>query len=131
MFGGSFKFGCFLGGIYDLFTFVLTIYMFTQHWGFGLFCLFMFLFSDMFIIRQLLFELDEPPQEKKPEKVKISKYENLVGKTAIVISDLKPHGTIKVDSERIPAKSTLGFISKETEVKIVKTELNEVVVTKI
>lgn len=131
VFGGNFKFGCFFGGLYDIFTFALTIYMFTQHWAFGLSALFIFIFSDMFIIRELLFEIDEAPQAKKTEKVKISKYENLIGKTAVVISDLKPHGLIKVDGERIPAKSQLELIPKDTEVKIAKAELTEVIVKKL
>ncbi len=131
MFGGNYKFGCVLGLLYDILTFAMTVYLFFQHWSLGTIALIVFLFFDCGIMRELFFELDEPPQQKKPEKVKVSKYETLVGKTGTVISDLKPHGAIKVNGERIPAKSQLELIPKDTEVKIIKAKLTEVIVKEV
>ncbi len=55
---------------------------------------------------------------------------SLVGKTAEVINDLKPYGTVLVDGKKLSATSFSEFITKGASVVIVKVEGSNIFVRK-
>lgn len=48
--------------------------------------------------------------------------EDLIGMQGVAITDLRPAGTVRVGSERLDVVSDVGFISKGTTVRIIRTE---------
>ncbi len=48
--------------------------------------------------------------------------EDLVGHQGVAITDLRPAGTIRVGTERLDVVSDVGFVSKGTPVRIIRTE---------
>lgn len=52
----------------------------------------------------------------------------LVGKSAVTMTPLRPAGTIRIDNERIDAVSDGSFIGKDKHVKIIKVEGSRIVV---
>lgn len=60
----------------------------------------------------------EPKPSEKPESPNPELTE-MIGKTAKAYTDLKPEGMILLSDARIRAKSRLGFVSRDTEVRIV------------
>jgi membrane-bound ClpP family serine protease len=53
---------------------------------------------------------------------------SLVGRTAVVLTALRPAGTVQLDGRRIDAVSNGMFIDKDAEVRIVEVHGNRVVV---
>ncbi|RFU71683.1 nodulation protein NfeD [Peribacillus saganii] len=52
----------------------------------------------------------------------------LIGKTGLAATDLRPSGTVIIDDERIDVVTEGSFISKGTTVKVIKTEGSRIVV---
>lgn len=57
-------------------------------------------------------------------------YKELIGKTGVSETPLRPVGSIIVDEQRFSAVTYGDYIEKDTEVKIVETEGNRIVVRK-
>lgn len=60
-----------------------------------------------------------------------SSMNNLVGKTGIAHTVLRPSGKVIVEGEIYDAKSVIGYIEKDTEVKIVRFESGQIYVLKV
>lgn len=52
----------------------------------------------------------------------------LIGKVGVLVTDLRPSGTLLLDGERIDVVSEGNFIMKGTHVKVIKTEGSRIVV---
>lgn len=60
----------------------------------------------------------EPKPSEKPESPN-PELKEMIGKTAIAYTDLKPEGMILLGDDRIRAKSRLGFVARDTEIRVV------------
>ena len=56
---------------------------------------------------------------------------SLVGKTAVVANELKPMGRIEIDGEYYYARSQAGWVNAGEQVKIIRVDVNNLVVQKI
>lgn len=56
---------------------------------------------------------------------------DLIGKTAVTLTALRPSGTVAIDEERYDAVSEGGYIDRGKEVRIVKTEGSWIVVREL
>lgn len=61
----------------------------------------------------------------------VKDYSSLLGKTGLAISPLRPAGTVIIDDQRYDVVSDGGFIAANTEIKVMFTEGNRIVVTKV
>jgi membrane-bound ClpP family serine protease len=55
---------------------------------------------------------------------------SLIGKTGMVLSDLKPGGYIQVEGKQHQALSESGYLAKGTEVKVIRGEGESLIVRK-
>ena len=53
---------------------------------------------------------------------------DLIGKVGILVTDLRPSGTLLLEGERIDVVSEGSFVTKGTQVKVIKTEGSRIVV---
>lgn len=53
---------------------------------------------------------------------------DLVGKVGVLVTDLRPSGTLSLEGERIDVVSEGSFVTKGTHVKVIKTEGSRIVV---
>lgn len=60
-----------------------------------------------------------------------TKIDELVGKEGIVLTTLRPAGTIEIDGKRYDALSLGEFIEKGTKIKVIKVEGGKIIVEKI
>ncbi|NMB38040.1 MAG: nodulation protein NfeD [Firmicutes bacterium] len=61
----------------------------------------------------------------------VKDYSSLLGKTGVAISPLRPAGTVIIDNQRYDVVSDGGFIAADTEIKVVFTEGNRIIVTEV
>ena len=59
------------------------------------------------------------------------KHKNLVGKTGIAHTILRPSGMIEIDGEIYDAMSNYGFIEKGSKIKVVSYETGQLHVERI
>lgn len=60
-----------------------------------------------------------------------SQLEELIGKEGIVLTTLRPSGTIEIDGKRYDAISLGEFIEKDSKVKVIKIEGGKIIVEKL
>src|SRR5690625_30351 len=58
-------------------------------------------------------------------------YEQLVGKTGITITDLRPVGTIRIENDEYSGVSNAQWIEKGTEIKVVEVDGTKILVNKV
>ena len=58
-------------------------------------------------------------------------YSDLVGKTGVTLSVLRPAGIVKIGDQRYDVVSDGDFIANNTMVKVVHVEGNRIVVTEV
>jgi membrane-bound serine protease (ClpP class) len=57
--------------------------------------------------------------------------QDMVGRKGIAYTTLRPSGRIKIDEEIFDAKAEIGYIDKNTEVKVIRTEAGQLYVVKL
>lgn len=85
-----------------------------------------------FLTRSKIFQKIVPVKiQKKDEGYSVSKgFENLIGKSGIAETDLRPSGKIEIDGAQYHARSRGDFISSGTDVTVNSVEENELIVQK-
>jgi membrane-bound serine protease (ClpP class) len=71
--------------------------------------------------------------EMKKEQGYISSHSKieLVGKSGLTVTPLRPSGTVLIDGERVDAVTEGGFIPSQKEIVVVKVEGNRIVVREV
>ncbi len=70
-------------------------------------------------------------QDKEEGYISMSYKDKYIDKEGIVVSYLRPSGTVEIDNERVDAVSESEFIEKGAKIKVVKVEGMKVIVKRI
>lgn len=70
-------------------------------------------------------------QNKEEGYVSMSYRDKYIDKEGIVVSYLRPSGTVEIDNERVDAVSESEFIEKGTKIKVIKVEGMKVIVKRL
>jgi len=93
-----------------------------------LFIILLFLFPKIPIWKKL--GLNEKLETEKGY-TSYTKIDELIGKEGVVITTLRPAGTIEIEGKRYDALSLGEFIEKDEKIKVIKVEGGKIIVEKI
>jgi len=133
-------YGCLIGGIFDLAVILLVIGSFYIHFVLGLILLILAIYiTDWPMSLFSIFDDESDSQhdsvtQKQSDATPVTQdiqYDHLLGRQARASTNLRPQSFVVIDKQKIEAESSLGFIARDSRVKIIGVKDNKLVVESI